>query len=316
MSNDIIDIHEKCLDFLLDYQRKTSEFYFIPRKINNKNRLSEGMYFRGNEKYLVLSFWNSSDSKEFIYNISFQVNAKGQASIELSCRDDDKKLPHIIAIKDIIGKDFETKNKKNRWRHFYPANIYFLDALSQFISEIKPKIDDYVLLHPECNLPLADKEIDDMYVKTLPIYKVYKESTTNEKTTGSVMVKPSEYFMSFQHNKLSNELVKYLNSNGYSSVVTEEDFIDIKAIDSNGKKLLFELKTATRAKSAIRQALGQLLEYNHYSTQNKADKLIIVSEAHASPDDIKYLKTLREQYSLPVYYQQFDIDKKVLTAEI
>ena len=47
---EILEIHSKCLDFLLDYQLKTPDFYFVPRKINNKNLLAQGMYFRGNNK--------------------------------------------------------------------------------------------------------------------------------------------------------------------------------------------------------------------------------------------------------------------------
>lgn len=325
MSNTIIDIHQKCLDFLLDYQIKTPDFYFIPRKIDKKKRLSKKMYFRGNDNYLVLSFWDSADSKEQIYHISFQIDANGDASIELSCRDDDAKLPYIIAIKEIIEKNGKTfqplGNKKNRWRYCYSKDTDYIDALSDFILNEKAKIDKYVLANPDCKIPVADKQIDDKFVKTLPIYQVYKEAISKIKNTEAVMVKASEYYMKFEHNKLSNELYAYLNNNGYSSVVTDEDFVDIKAIDCNGNKLFFELKTATKVKSAIRQALGQLLEYQLYPKNSKtdsliADKLIIVTEYEASTDDIKYLKTLRENYNLPIYYQQFDIDKKVLNDEV
>ena len=121
--------------------------------------------------------------------------------------------------------------------------------------------------------------------------------------------------MTFQHNQLSNELVAYLKNNGYSSVVTDEDFVDIKATDSNGQKIFFELKTATTVKCAIRQALGQLLEYNHYPNCNKVDKLIIVTVLEACKEDIQYLMGLRNVYKIPVYYQQFDMDKKVLLKE-
>ncbi len=97
---EILDIHSKCLDFLLDYQLKTPNFYFVARKINNKNRLAQGMYFRGNENYMVLSFWDSADTKEFIYNINFAVNNKGNAYIEISCRDDEEKLSGLLGHTD------------------------------------------------------------------------------------------------------------------------------------------------------------------------------------------------------------------------
>ena len=173
MKADILDIHSKCLDFLLEYQLKVQDFYFVPRKINNKNRLEEGMYFRGNESYMTLSFWNSADTKEFIYNVNFFVDVEGYASIELSCRDDDIKLPHVVAIKGLIeanGKSF-IETKKSRWRYFYPKDMQYLDALQNFIVNEKPIVDSYVLKHQGCGIPLADKELDDKYVKTLPGYK-------------------------------------------------------------------------------------------------------------------------------------------------
>lgn len=317
MKSDILDIHSRCLDFLLDYQIKSQNFYFVPRKRNNKNRLADGMYFRGNENYMVLSFWNSSDSKEFIYNINFSVDVEGHASIELSCRDDETKLEHIIEIKKLIEltrKQFK-ETKKCRWRNFYPPNMNYLDALQDFILNEKPIIDKYILTHPECDIPLADKELDDKYVKTLPGYNAYKDAVTKTKKTGSVVVKASEHIMMFQHNELSNEIVTYLKNNGYGSVVTDEDFVDIKAVDSKGRKIFFELKTATSVKNAIRQALGQLLEYNHYPNCNNADKLIIVTVSEADKKDIQYLTGLRQVYKIPIYYQQFDMDKKILLNE-
>lgn len=314
---EILEIHSKCLDFLLDYQLKTPNFYFVPRKINNKNRLAQGMYFRGNENYMVLSFWDSADTKEFIYNINFAVNNKGNAYIEISCRDDEEKLTHIIAIKDLIettGKSFK-KVKESKWAWHYSDDCNCLEALQEFILNEKPLVDKYVLSHKECGLPLADKELDNKYVKTLPGYKVYIETATKAKKTGSVTVKASEHIMKFQHNELSNELVNYLKDNGYTSVVTDEDFVDIKATDSVGTKLFFELKTATTVKNAIRQAIGQLLEYNHYPNNNKADKLIIVTVLEPTREDMEYLQGLRTAYQIPVYYQQFDMDKKVLSKE-
>ena len=269
MKVDILEIHKKCLDFLLNYQLTVQNFYFVPRKINNKNRLADGMYFRGNERYMVLSFWKSSDSKEYIYNINFSVDVDGHASIELSCRDDDTKLEHIIAIKKLLetnGKSFITPNgkgfietKKARWRYFYPNDVYYLDALQDFILNEKPIVDKYVLTYPECNIPIADKELDDKYVKTLPGYNMYKDAVLKTKKTGSVTVNASEHIMMFQHNELSNEVVTYLKNNGYTSIVTDEDYVDIKAVASTGQIIFFELKTATNVKSAVRQALGQLL---------------------------------------------------------
>ncbi len=317
---DILDIHSNCLDFLLDYQLTHKDFYFVPRKINNKNRLEQGMYFRGNENYMTLSFWDSSDNKEQIYNINFSVENNGHAFIQISCRDDEAKLLHIIAIKDLVEKrlkdiNFEEEKSSKKWVWYYPKNMSYLEALQEFILNVKPLVDEYVLAHKDCEMPLADKELDDEFVKRLLGYKEYVETAKKAKKTGSVTVKASEYIMEFKHNELSEALEKYLKDNGYTAVVDEEDYVDIKAIDSNGVRLFFELKTATKVRYAIRQALGQLLEYNHYDNNTKADKLIIVTTSKPENKDIKYLQTLRDVYKIPVYYQQFDDKNKKLLGE-
>lgn len=317
MKFDIIDIHKSCLEFLLEWQAKNKNFFFVPRKINNKNRLEQGMYFRGNEKYMVLTFWNRADRKEQIYYVNWGCDNNGVSSIELTCRDNIKILPYVIEIRKILestGKDFK-KTKENRWRFFYPDNQHYLNTLQAFIENDKPLIDDYLAKHPESGIPLADQFVDEQYVKTLPYYKEYMESIQNAKKTGSVKVKHSEYVMSLQHNELSNMLVEYLKKNGYTKVIAEENYVDIKCIDKAGKKIFFELKTAQTVKAAIREAIGQLLEYNHYPNTSKADKLIIVTKYEPEPEDIQYLTGLRLIYKIPVYYQYFDMEKKELSKE-
>lgn len=317
MKLDILDIHKVCLDFLLDCQLKDDTFFFVPRKINNKNRLEQGMYFRGNEDYLVLSFWDSADTKEFIYNINWSCDTNGISSIELSCRDNDAALPYVKAVKELLESTEKTfkETKLNRWRYFYPESEHYLNTLQDFILYDKPRIDAYLSNHPESNIPLANKETNEKYVKTLPCYKEYMESIKKAKKTGTVKIKASEYIMSFQHNELSNAMVKYLKKSGYKNIKAEDNYVDIKCTDASGKKIFFELKTAQTVKSAIREALGQLLEYSHYPNTKKADKLIIVTKHEPEKDDIQYLTGLRTVYNIPVYYQYFDMNKKELSKE-
>lgn len=315
---DILEIHKQCLDFLLEWQSQNPDFYFVPRKINNKKRLEKGMFFRGNEDYLVLTFWDSADTKEFIYNINFMVNSDAEASIELSCRDLEERVPYVLSVKGLLekqGKEFK-ETKKNRWRCFYPKDVYYLDALQDFILHQKPVIDTYLMQHQESGIILADEEVDEKYVKAIPGYKEYALHKNKAKKTGAVVVKPSEYIMRLQHNKISNELVNYLKKNGYQDVVAEKNHVDIQAINPTGEKIYFEIKTSTTVKAAIREALGQILEYNHYPNKNNAQKLIIVTECEAEQEDMQYLIGLRTVYNIPVYYQQFDLSKKELGALI
>ncbi len=314
---DILEMNRNCLDFLLKWQLEHDDFYFVPRKINNRGRLDKGMYFRGNDDYIVISFWNKTDKVDKIYLINWDCNTSGEASITLCCRNDPEKLPYILAIKDMIegtGKKFE-EFSSNKWKWYYPADMTYIETLEDFVTHEKPMIDKYLLAHPESDIPLADIEIDDKYVKTLPRYLDHVADILIQKKTGDVEAVKSEYIMTLKHNELSNEMVKYLRNKGYTDVVTDKDFVDIQAIDPQGNKIYFELKTADTVKLAIRQALGQLLEYNHYPNKNNADKFIIVTALEITQQDMQYLIGMRSRYNIPVYYQQFDMNKKSLSKE-
>ena len=316
---DIIEMHRNCLNFLLKWQLEHDDFYFVPRKINNSGRRDKGMYFRGNDDYIVISFWNKTDKVDKIYLINWDCNTSGEVSITLCCRNDPKKLPYILTIKDMIedtGKKFEEfSSNKNKWKWYYPTDMTYIETLEDFVTHEKPMIDKYLLENPVSGIPLADIEIDNKYVKTLPGYLDRVADILIQKKTGDVEAVKSEYIMMLKHNELSNEMVKYLRNKGYTEVVTDKDFVDIQANDPKGNKIYFELKTADTVKLAIRQALGQLLEYNHYPNKNNADKLIIVTELEITQQDMQYLIGLRSRYNIPVYYQQFDMNKKSLSEE-
>lgn len=315
---DIIEMNKNCLDFLLKWQLEHENFYFVPRK-RNKDRLDKGMYFRGNEDYIVLTFWDRSDPIDKIYLINWDCNTSGEVSITLCCRNDSEKLPHIVAIKNMIeatGKKFDKVSANiNKWKWYYPSGMNYIETLEDFVKHEKPMIDEYLCEHLESGIPLADEKIDNKYVKRLPGYYDHVVDILIQKKTGDIEAIKAEYIMTLKHNDLSNEMVKFLKRKGYTDVVTDKEFVDIQAIDPQGKKIYFELKTADTVKLSIRQALGQLLEYNHYPNKNDADKLIVVTSLEITQQDMQYLIGIRSRYNIPVYYQQFDMDKKSLSKE-
>lgn len=314
---DIIEMNRNCLNFLLKWQLEHDDFYFVPRKKNKGDKLNKGMYFRGGNGYIALTFWNQSDGNNMLYLINWKCELSGKASIILSCRNKLEKLSYIIDIKNMIeasGKKFD-EVESNRWKWSYPSNMNYIETLEDFVKHEKPMIDRYLLKNPKSGIPLADKEIDDRYVKRLPGYSDYVADIPIQKKTGDVDAVKAEYTITLKHNNLSNEMVKYLRGKGYTDVVTDKEFVDIQAIDPEGNKIYFELKTADTVKLAIRQALGQLLEYNHYPNKNNADKLIIVTELEITQQDMQYLIGLRSRYNIPVYYQQFNMNNKSLSKK-
>jgi hypothetical protein len=95
---------------------------------------------------------------------------------------------------------------------------------------------------------------------------------------------------------------------GVKSVLREDSWVDI-TVKHNKRVLLIELKTDPVAKRAIREALGQILEYA-YIGQNKfsaALSLFIVAPGPMDEAAAQYLSLLNTQFGLPITYCQFRI---------
>lgn len=77
-------------------------------------------------------------------------------------------------------------------------------------------------------------------------------------------------------------------------------------IEQGATRFFVELKTASSARQAIREALGQLLEYSCWPPAGpRADVLLIVAAGPSQHSDKEYLALLRDRYSIPVYYLQY-----------
>jgi hypothetical protein len=96
-----------------------------------------------------------------------------------------------------------------------------------------------------------------------------------------------------KHNRLSNSFAKCLKARGYKSVKQEIGFVDIEFIDGDDL-CRAELKTCygTTTTKAIREALGQLLEYNYYGDREPAARWVIVLDRAPSDADLAFLRAL------------------------
>lgn len=100
-----------------------------------------------------------------------------------------------------------------------------------------------------------------------------------------------------------------------SEIIAEINSIAGKDYDNDvAVKAMLQIKDIMM-KSDKLKTLGQLLEYNHYPNKNNADKLIIVTALEITQQDMQYLIGVRSRYGIPVYYQQFDMNKKFLSKE-
>jgi hypothetical protein len=131
---------------------------------------------------------------------------------------------------------------------------------------------------------------------------------------------PKEIEISDLHRIISERLVRHLRIlYGYDNVTPEHpagygsNRIDI-VVKKNIDLVFYEIKTYSSLQTSIREALGQIMEYGHWTDFTKAKELIIVTQVHNNYDEVsKYFKHIRKSYKLPIYYQAYDFEKDVLT---
>lgn len=161
----IVRIHEKILDHLLRLRKTDTELYFVPRKINNKERLDKGYWFLGNEYYLNLSFWNGEDWKEKIHNIGFVVLKNRTSYIELSAQDSADKAKFLAKLAAKLG-GFKKEGTKNKWfKHYSGTN--FIENIDDFITNSKPIIDKLIISEKPEGIKILDKAFFNKYGKRI-----------------------------------------------------------------------------------------------------------------------------------------------------
>jgi hypothetical protein len=111
-----------------------------------------------------------------------------------------------------------------------------------------------------------------------------------------------------RHSEIQYKLKELLEKKYGAQNVSIENFCCRNRIDAvvkyNSEYFFYEIKIANTARSCIRQAIGQLLEYAYWPGEKKASRIIIVGEHPLREDGSKYLEFLNAQFSLPIKYMQ------------
>ena len=132
--------------------------------------------------------------------------------------------------------------------------------------------------------------------------------------------KPSRTEMSVAERKLNKELrhndIQYALGQ-YLIRRHGKDAVHDELPTGNGTKIdlavrhgddftYYEIKVGN-VRHCIRQALGQLLEYTYWPDARRASRLVIVGEGALDERAAQYLEYLREEFNLPLYYEQFNM---------
>lgn len=108
------------------------------------------------------------------------------------------------------------------------------------------------------------------------------------------------------HLELSKKFINWLKKNGFKNIKNEFILANFDRIDvlfkMNRKNILSELKTVSGSstKRVIREALGQILDYQYYHNSDEADELWIVVNDECTELDVRFVKQLRERHKLPL----------------
>lgn len=125
------------------------------------------------------------------------------------------------------------------------------------------------------------------------------------------------------HKKIQNAVARLIGDQ-YDNLVFEESprktktkgqRVDIMGVSKEtGETHYFEIKTVS-AKRSIREALGQILEYAHYPNNARAARLFIVGPQKPDQEDLKYMRKLRKNYHLPIWFRWYSFEKDALFDE-
>lgn len=103
------------------------------------------------------------------------------------------------------------------------------------------------------------------------------------------------------HASLSNCFRKWVQKKWQIDAVQEEHYVDTK-FSLFGKTTMVEFKICygSQTRRAIREALGQIMEYNHYPKRTEAGSWWLILDHAPSRDDHSYIATLRGKYGFPL----------------
>ena len=130
-----------------------------------------------------------------------------------------------------------------------------------------------------------------------------------------------------QHARLQKRLMQLLQGHFGKENVTREGGwgsaqVDLVVKDGQSR-LLIEIKPYATAREALREAIGQILEYAYFSSSESSDgdsiegiELFIVAPALADKTTSKYVSLLQTRFQMPIHYCSFSLADPIPAALI
>jgi hypothetical protein len=291
--------------------------------------------------YGFLQQFNNKTSihKGNIYNISFY-------SIErINSYKNNKwwfgKINSVEVISDEESERVYSIYEKNGWLSEMEGDLRKLNLETKAFQEtgsydffnIRFKIYDMNLLDAPIKIKKSDQAIPSFYYnllnktqdphppKTVSLKFNFKSGHNPGKNKTVTSSKGGKNYKSLFHNEIQTNIFNILEKKhkkrnvGTENVLGYQTKVDIVVKTKNGF-IFYEIKTYPTAKAAIREAIGQIIEYAYWPDQKKAEKLVIVAPTSATDETKIYITRLRKDFNLPIFYQEYDVKLNVLKSEI
>jgi hypothetical protein len=175
--------------------------------------------------------------------------------------------------------------------------------LEDVLNELDHLLPLYVFVEGGDDLPAPADNVD-----------TFQPGCTVKKAATQASVIRTERDIALRHNELQYTLYKTLcKEYGAENVsapykVNYVGEVDV-AVRHGGNMIFFEIKTAPYAKSALREAVGQILEYGYWPNADRAKELVVVAEAKPTKETKQYLDNLRRRFGLRLSYRQLNNEK-------
>lgn len=318
MASPIISFHEIIFDYLYSYYRGPDKLLFLPRR-RFRNRLAEGRYFIGYPNYLQVTFWSGGHRDTKLHGLGFLVAEDGTVSYTLRTKANSPDFPIFQKIAETLSGF--TNHKPGRWSKELDGDD-ILHELDTFITEIKPRIDAIIASFDasdrfkldEVEVEQAIERVLEYRNMALPDGHKYPPSGSQISTISHLRsVNSHTIIIDPLHKKIQLELL-HLLSDKYEHISLEYKRMDLVGFSLGRIVDIYEIKTL-RAKSAIRAALGQILEYGHYPEEQFPGRFCVVGISPPSDADRAYLKHLRGTYNIQLFYYYFNTTSNQIGGE-
>jgi hypothetical protein len=190
------------------------------------------------------------------------------------------------------AKDLKFKCPKNKVEIFQP--YYSYKVLPKKFQSKNPRFKNPTIFEESISTLLKDAgkkfRARKDYVADPLVEDVYPRATA----ASLKVIVP-------RHKKLCNDFIGWLDDTGRKVLGREKNRVDVEFKDGSNF-CRAELKTCygITPRFALREALGQLLEYNYYGWRTTADRWFIVLDLPPSEHDLEYVRTLSMKKKLPL----------------